>query len=291
MSRTRLDSAAARRAFARAAPAYDEYAVLQREVASRLIERLEFCRYEPADVLDLGCATGFASRKLAERYPRSCTVALDWSRPMLAGMEAGSGGVHAVCADMHELPLSTASVDLAFSNLALSWGRDVPRIFSELRRVMRPGAMLVFTCYGPDTLMELKAAWRSVDKGIRVHEFPDMHDIGDELVSAGFLEPVMDMEPLALEYPDALSLLHELRATGQVNLAADRPRGLLGRVKFARMLNALERFRKGGRYPASFEIIFGTAFAPEEGQPVRTPAGDVATFSVDALRSKALKKN
>ena len=291
MSRTRLDSTAARRAFARAAPAYDEYAVLQREVASRLIERLDFCRYEPADVLDLGCATGFASRALAERYPASRILALDWSRPMLARLEAGSGGVHAVCADMHELPLSTASVDLAFSNLALSWGRDVPLIFSELRRVMRPGAMLVFTCYGPDTLLELKTAWRSVDRDARVHEFPDMHDIGDELVSAGFLEPVMDMEPLTLEYVDALSLLRELRATGQVNLAADRPRGLLGRRRFERMLQALERFRKGDRYPASFEIIYGTAFAPQEGQPVRTPAGDVATFSIDALRSKSLKKN
>jgi malonyl-CoA O-methyltransferase len=118
-----------------------------------------------------------------------------------------------------------------------------------------------------------------------------MHDIGDELVSAGFREPVMDMEPLTLEYPDALSLLRELRATGQVNIAANRPRGLLGRAKFERVLKALEQFQNGGRYPARFEIIYGTAFAPDEGQPVRTPAGDVATFSVDALRSKPLKKN
>jgi malonyl-CoA O-methyltransferase len=151
--------------------------------------------------------------------------------------------------------------------------------------------MLVFTCYGPDTLVELKAAWRAVDEGARVHEFPDMHDIGDELVSAGFREPVMDMEPLALNYPDALSLLRELRATGQVNVAADRPRGLLGRAKFERMLAAFGQFQKGDRYTASFEIIYGTAFAPEEGQPVRTSSGDVATFSVDALRSKPLKKN
>ncbi|MGD9265581.1 MAG: malonyl-ACP O-methyltransferase BioC [Lysobacterales bacterium] len=291
MSRMRLDSAAARRAFARAAPAYDEYAVLQREVATRLIERLDFCRYEPADVLDLGCATGFTSRALAERYPQARVVALDWSYPMLAVHEAGPDNTYAVCADLHEPPLSTASVDLVFSNLAISWGRDIPSIFSELRRVMRPGAMLVFTCYGPDTLVELKAAWRSVDEGARVHEFPDMHDIGDALVSAGFREPVMDMEPLALDYPDALSLLLELRATGQVNVAAGRSRGLLGRAKFERMLTAFEQFRKGGRYPASFEIIYGTAFAPEEGQPVRTSAGDVATFSVDALRSKPLKKN
>jgi malonyl-CoA O-methyltransferase len=66
---------------------------------------------------------------------------------------------------------------------------------------------------------------------------------------------------------------------------------LLGRAKFGRVVEAFERFRKGDRYPASFEIIYGTAFAPEEGQPVRTPTGEVATFSVDALRSKPLKKN
>ena len=37
-------------------------------------------------------------------------------------------------------------------------------------------------------------------------------------------------------------------------------------------------------YPLSFEIVYGVAFGPQEGQPRRTAAGEEATFSVEALR-------
>ena len=46
---------------------------------------------------------------------------------------------------------------------------------------------------------------------------------------------------------------------------------------------AWEPLRTGGKYPVSYEIFYGTAFGPEEGQPRRTRDGEVATISVDSL--------
>jgi len=296
LSLTQLDRNAIRSSFDRAAPGYDEHAVLQREIESRLLERTEFMRREPDMILDLGCGTGSASRALAGQYPRAGVVALDWAPAMLckaAELAAGqpaAAGFNPLCADMHALPLAARSMDLVFSNLALQWSYDIPAVFQEFRRIMRPDGMLVFTCFGPDTLYELKQAWRAVDDRPHVNDYPDMHDIGDELLSAGFREPVMDAERLTLEYPDVMSLMRELKGLGAHNVASSRSHGLTGKTSLNRMLQAYEPFRRGDRYPASFEIIYGTAFAPRDGQPFKTAEGDVATFSIDALRTRSGKR-
>ncbi len=294
MSLTPLDKNAIRQSFDRAASNYDHYAVLQREVESRLLERLEFLRQEPFLIVDLGCGTGSASRQLAEKYQQAAVLALDWSPAMLkqvkVGNADGSGpgkGGFCVCADMHALPLAARSVDLVFSNLALQWSYDLPVVFNEFRRIMKPGAMLVFSCFGPDTLYELKQAWQAADALPHVNDYPDMHNIGDELVAQGFQEPVMDSEHLILEYPDVMSLMRELKGLGEHNVASERLRGLTGKEHFKTMLQAYEQFNRDGRYPASYEVIYGIAFAPAEGQPVRTADGEVATFSVDSLRIRS----
>lgn len=293
MSLTPLDKYAIRRSFERAASSYDHHAVLQREIESRLLERIEFQRSEPKVILDLGCGTGTAARLLCDRYQSSDVVALDWSPAMLAKAtnpaksKSRSNSCPApLCADMHALPLAARCVDLIFSNLALQWACDLSAIFREFRRVMKADAMLVFSCYGPDTLSELKQSWRAVDDRQHVNDHPDMHDIGDELLAAGFREPVMDAERLTLDYPDVLSLMRELKGLGEHNVASQRFKGLTGKNHLDEVLEAYRKFSVNQRFPASFEIIYGTAFAPAEGQPVKTPQGDVATFSVDALRSR-----
>jgi malonyl-CoA O-methyltransferase len=284
IDRTRL-----RRGFDCAAPGYDTAAVLQGRIREELLGRLDVVRLQPAAVLDLGAGTGHASLALKRRYRAAQVVALDLSPGMLA--EAARRQTllrrfRRVCADAASLPLREASVDLVFSNLVLHWCNDPDAVFAECRRVLRPGGLLTFTTFGPDTLVELRRAWAAADGHTHVNRFIDMHDLGDALLRAGLAEPVMDVERYTLTYATARDLMLDLGAVGARNANAGRPRGLTGKGALARMLAAYEQFRRDGRLPATCEVVFGQAWAPAArprsgGLPgeVRVPISQIGRYS------------
>ncbi len=286
MTLTDLDRGMVARAFDRAAHTYDDHAALQNEVEDRLLERVPFFELEPTRVLDLGCGTGRGSRALQELFPAAQVISLDWSEAMLRhALERRGEPADGVRADMHALPFAPRRFDLVFSNLAVQWSSREPQLFREVLRALKPGGLFLFSSFGPDTLHELRAAWAAVDPRPRVNQFADMHDIGDALVTAGFQDPVMDMEMLVLEYRKVMDLMRDLKAIGATNAARQRAAGLMNRTRLQRVIEAYEPFRRDDRYPASYEVVYGAAFGAPEGRPVRTPEGEVATFSVESLRS------
>ena len=291
-----LDKSAVRSAFMRAAPRYDTTAVLQREIADRLLARLDYMRIAPQRVLDLGCGTGYATGLLAKRYPRARVLALDLAQAMTAAAQRrviphlpfGLGRVlrrsRFVTGNAEALPFADNAIDLVFSNLALQWC-DPDAVFRECRRVLKPGGLFLFTTFGPDTLKELRAAWRAVDAGPHVHDFIDMHDLGDALVRAQFADPVMDVEPMTLTYPDVSSVLRDLKGIGAHNATTARRATLTGKAHFARFVAAYETFRRpDGQLSASYETVYGHAWAPTRSAGVAvTPEGH-AVISLDKLR-------
>ena len=259
-----IDRRAARRRFERAAKTYPKFSRLEAEVAARMLERLDYIRLEPRRILDAG--SGPPRRDLRKRYPKAMAIALDFSLAMLP--QPGfwkwitDQRLVAVCADMQTLPLADASVDLVWSNMALHWLSDPLPALHELRRVLSPDGLLMFSTLGPDSLKELRAAAGAS----RVHAFIDMHDLGDMLLHVGLATPVMDMEVLTFEYPDADTLLRDLRGSGQTSARADRPRGLAGRTFGQRLRHAL-----GDKPKATFEVVYGHAWqAPPAHPDVKT---------------------
>jgi malonyl-CoA O-methyltransferase len=271
-----LDPQRVRMSFSRAARSYDEAAVLQARVRDELLDRLQWVRVQPAVVVDLGAGTGHASIALKKRYRASRVIAADLSPGMLheAGAQRGFfRRFDLLCADAARLPLRTASVDLVFSNLMLQWCDDPDAVFRECRRVLKPGGLLTYSTFGPDTLIELRRAWAEVDELTHVNRFIDMHDLGDAMIRAGFAEPVMDVERCTLTYEDVRALMCDLKAIGAHNVNAGRARGLTGKSRLKRMIAAYESFRGDGRLPASYEIVYGQAWVAER-QTGQAPSRD-----------------
>ena len=280
-----IDRYRTRQNFEKSAQSYDAAAILQQEVARRLIERLDYIKVQPKLAVDLGCGTGQISAELLKRYPKAQVLALDLALNMLAkARQKGSWLRKAlpVCADVHQLPLKAHSVDLLMSNLMLQWCDDLPKVFNDMARSMRSGGLLLFTTFGPDTLKELRQSWQSVDNFPHSSQYADMHDIGDELMKAGFSQPVMDMEIMTMTYPSVNYLMRDLKNIGASNTATTRRKGLTGKARMQAFMHAYKQFQQAdGLYPATYEVIYGHAWMPD--QRLQKPAGVKKFIPIKAL--------
>jgi len=268
----RIEAARVRRSFDKAAAGYDASAVLQREVARRMAERLDLVKLAPTRVLDVGCGTGADLRLLARRYPAAQRLGLDFSHAMLQNTRGRASWLarllpplaareaSAVCADAQHLPLAADRMGLVWSNFMLHWLDDPLPALKEMHRVLQVDGLLMFATLGPDTLKELRAVFAATDDAPHVQRFIDMHDLGDMLVASGYTDPVMDMEYLTLTYAGPEEFLRDLRAAGSINALSGRNRGLMGRLAWQRLREALAAKMRDGRLSISFEIVYGHAW-------------------------------
>jgi len=278
-----IDLARVRALFANPA-LVSESGFLRREIAARMHERLALVRIAPARVLDAGCGEGMDLAALQKRFPQATLFGLDASPAMLkqaklqqqaarsatsrllqqwlhAGLSRDAGA-RLLSGNFSQLPIAREAVDVVWSNLALHWHPQPDQVFVEWRRVLRTDGLLMFSCFGPDTFKEIRAAFAAVDREPHTLPFVDMHDFGDMLVNAGFSTPVMDMESLTVTYGSVDKLFADVRAWGG-NPLDSRRRSLLGRRAWQHVGQALEQNRRAdGTIPLTFEVIYGHAFRP-----------------------------
>ena len=286
-----IDTPRLRRAFGRAADGYEAVAALQREVATRLFEQRDALgKREPERVLDLGCGPGGAAQAMHRQWPKAHVLAIDFAMPMLRKLSEDKPwwrprrrAVQPICADVAALPFVDGSADLLFSSLCLQWITDLPRALTGFRRVLRPGGLLLFSTFGPDTLGELRAAFAQADAGDPITPFAQIQQVGDALQAAGFRDPVLHRDRFTLTYPDVPALMRELRALGAHNARADRRRSLMGKARMQRVFNAYETLRRDGVLPSTWEVIYAQAFAPQPGQPIREDDGEIARVPLSAI--------
>ena len=238
---------------------------LHSEIADRIIERLEVIGQRFCTVLDLGTHNGALARALGSRPEIEAVVATDPSFVFL-----GRGAGIRVVADPELVPFAEGSFDLVVSALALHWVGDLPGTLVQLRRVLKPDGLLLVAMLGGASLVELRTALFEAELaeegGVspRVSPAADLADIAALLLRTGYAMPVADTETLTVTYPDAVAIMHDLRAMGETNALAARRRTPLRRNTLARAA-ALYAERFGlpeGRVPATFEILFLTGRAP-----------------------------
>jgi malonyl-CoA O-methyltransferase len=289
-----IDPAAVARSFGAASHSYEAAATLQTMVRNELLSRVELLRETPRAVLDLGAGTGLAAVALKRRFRSAAVTAADIAAPMLQVARGRSRfwrPIRCVEADARALPFEAASFDLVFTSLMLQWLQPPDAALQEIRRVLRPGGLLLASSFGPETLQELRRAWAAADGGAHVHEFIDMHDLGSALARAGFAEPVLDVDRHLQHYADARTLMYELKALGAHNLNPHRARGLTGRQAFQRMNATYETLRCAAGLPATWQVVYAVAWIGKAPAGAEHPgaAGEVR-IDAESLRGSLRRR-
>lgn len=154
-----------------------------------------------ARVLEVAAGTGVVTRALATMTPASVSiVATDLNQEMLDHAQSigTSRPVEWRRADAMQLPFDDAEFDTVVCQFGVMFFPDRARAFSEARRVLRPGGLLVFNVW--DRLAENEFADVTTNALESVfpddpprflartpHGYHDAHLIRQDLESAGFL--------------------------------------------------------------------------------------------------------
>ncbi len=275
-----LDQQSLQRAVARAAEKFEASDFLHREIRSRALERFDFVRVDPGCILDLGAGTGESSRALADRFPHADILALDLVPEMLMVNPPDL----ALCGAAEQLPIADSSVGLVFSSMMLHWTPNIDQLLSQVKRILKPDGLFMFTTLGEGTLSELHQAWAEADQFTHVMDFLPMRQLGDKMIQAGMVEPVLDSEIITVTYDSVRSLAEDLKNTGASNYTAGRCRGLTSRRRWRRMQVAYDQQRnEDDLLTASVNVVYGHAWNQPTGPTAKKPATEFE-IAVDLLR-------
>ena len=269
----------------RAAARLEEHDFLLREVGERLLDRLDDIRRRFPLALDLGCRTGLLGEMAAGRGGIETLVQCDLSLPM-----AARAGPRAVAADEEFLPFS-GSFDLVVSCLNLHWVNDLPGALIQIRRALKPDGLFLCALFGGGTCEELRQSLMHAElaeeggASPRVSPFVDVRDAGNLLGRAGFALPVADVDTITVSYAEPLRLMADLRGMGESNAVLARRKTFTRR---ATLMAACSRYVEtygdaDGRVPATFQVVYLTAWAPHPSQPKALTPGSAEARLADAL--------
>jgi len=274
---THIKKTHVKRAFSSASKSYDEHAVLQREIGDRLIAHLSFTKLEPKRILDVGCGTGYCTRLLRAKYKQADITGLDLSESMLHATRKmhtrrmpWHGRNQLAAGDAADLPFKAESFDLVCSNLAMQWLPDPQDMMREMRRVLAPGGLILFSTFGRRTLGELRQSLATIqpEQAGHVLPFPDVMTLGDALSKLPVEMSVTDTDLFTLTYPDTISLIRELKGLG-ASAAAIRGRksGLYGRslIKQLDQVYSQQHCGDDGKIYATFEALYAQAWYKKAG--------------------------
>lgn len=239
--------------FNRAAPSYEQHALLQKNVLTRLFELLDPLMPRQARVLDAGCGPGYLADFLSDR--QWTMIQLDIAYAMCVRAMARNNMV--LNADLERLPFPDNHFDGVISSLTLQWVNDKDLAFSEICRTLKPGGYAGVTTFGPRTLGELKEAFASVDALPHVSTFPGAHECMEQIARAGLEIVRSDILREKHYFTDVVSIMQNLKATGATNKMMGRGRGLMRRGQLEAVKEAYARYYQTPLgIPATWEIYY-----------------------------------
>jgi SAM-dependent methyltransferase len=231
-------------------------------------------------VIDIGCGCGATSFALARRVaPTGRVLGIDVSAPMLARareLAPANVPVEFVLSDATVHPFEPGRADLLCSRFGVMFFADPARSFANLRRALRSGGRIAFTCWrqareNPWVMLPLQEAYRHVPRLPEVgpedpgpFSFADEHRVRSVLGQAGCSDVRLEPVDLALDLANSGGLdaaVDTAMGIGPASRALDGQPAELRAAAAASIRAALARHQTADRVPlpAAFWVVTATS--------------------------------
>ncbi|MGA8941916.1 MAG: malonyl-ACP O-methyltransferase BioC [Thermoactinomyces sp.] len=253
------------RRFNRSVPTYQEYAVVQKEMASRLLANL------PAGgkirrILEVGCGTGYLTGLLVSHYQSAEIIAIDIAEKMIAKAreQIDSPRVRFMVGDAEEAEnlRQIAPVDLIVSNATIQWLATPAQTLSDWHDLLKPGGWFIASTFGPHTFKELRKAFAAVEsdyqlppsqRTLSMKTKEDWHQI---LVKSGFHVQTLEECLRPLVYENCRAFFRSIKATG-ANYSESGHAWSKERTLLLEVLNRYDRmFRTDRGVVATYHLLY-----------------------------------
>ncbi|MCM3143649.1 malonyl-ACP O-methyltransferase BioC [Brevibacillus sp. MER 51] len=261
--------------FSEKAVSYEKYALVQKKMVDHLSQMIIEIANENdvGNIVEIGCGTGGLTRVIRSYFSAAHYEAVEIASGMLEQAKNNLEQQRLICsyfqADAEEWvwEQQAESKDLIVSGACFQWFAKPTHTLKGLARILKPGAPLVFSTFGPDTFWELHDSFANAhailgEKGVRHGlEFLSARDWREQLKQAGFTDIEIIRKYERLTYPGVRDFLHAVKAVG-ASASMEQGSGLGRRKLLAEMIQYYEQtYKRETGIPVTYEVIYVRAFS------------------------------
>jgi SAM-dependent methyltransferase len=251
---------------ARCAKQFDEFNFLQREVANKIVESLEFINRDFDAVLEIGSRDGYLSEQIALKkkvklsvQTEICDFASDNSGPKIKTE---------VKADDEFLPFKSNSFDLIVTCLNFQHINLIPQFLLQVKDLLKPNGIFIASFFGEENLSELAFVMFESENEIyggispRLPPTIEVKTAAHLIQKAGFVSPISDFEKIEVFYKNPLNLLKDLKMMGQGNVMYKRSKKFFTKKFLSKISeNYYKKYsQEDGSVKATFEVVTMTGW-------------------------------
>ena len=239
--------------FGKAADMYEAHAVLQRKVLGEALEAGAKYWQAGAQLLDIGCGTGWFDSMAKEGGHAWHVTGCDMAEGMCR--KARSHVQNIACADVRQLPFAASSFDGVISSLMLQWLDNPATACSEMQHVLRSGGYAVVTTFTERTLYELRQAFRAGDQQEHLSPFLSMNQVAGSASAVGFKVKQIREYNITEYYEDVVALMKSIKIIGARMKSRVGKTGLMTPRQLKRVQEAYEAYASEQGLPATWRVL------------------------------------
>ncbi len=197
--------------FNRAVESYDAAAIVQRDMAQRLLSLLPE-DFEAHHILEIGCGTGLLTTLLSQRFAAARFTVNDLC-PTMCNRTARPIALRTTCiaGDAERLDFPDR-YRLIASAATIQWFSDLPNFLSRIEASLDDRGMMLFSTFGGDNLKELR---RTTGKGLPYFS----GEMLQELFERHYTDVTVVEERHTLVFDSPIEVLRHMQQTGANGLA------------------------------------------------------------------------